>query len=107
MRQAAGIRPLSERVSDEQNFDHAKEWKRQEQKQADVRGRLEDAIKLKDRENVIKYIQEYKDAGGDPSTFTDAWFQNVLVQSKMSQKQRLQGIPTDNLKSINRYNAIP
>jgi hypothetical protein len=106
-RQAMGVRPLHERVSDEQDWAHEKEWKRKEQKQKDAGNNLQDAIKLRDKESVMKYVKEYVDAGGDPSTFSDAWFQNVLVQSNLSQHQRLQGIPANNLKSINRYNAIP
>lgn len=105
-RAITGLRPLNERVTDEATYAIRKAEARRMDKLKDASGRMESALIRGDMESLNKFAQVYIDNGGDISqVLSQRQIESFLVKGKMSEKQRKQGIPSDNLNSINRYKA--
>lgn len=105
IRSTTGIRPLRERVTDERTFGQNQRLQKERTKIKDTLKNIESAIKKQDKDGVERHLAEYTKLNGDPSVFTQEWLQKILTDSKMSQKQRMEGVPGDSINSINRYKA--
>jgi hypothetical protein len=105
VRATTGIRPLRERLTDEKNFGNLTKFTDETKKLQTIERNVAKAILNQDEAGITKHIQDYVANKGDPTVFSDTWIEKVLIEGAKSQKQRLEGIPGDNIRSINRYNA--
>lgn len=104
VRGLTGIRPLKERLEDEDLYARSKVQTRNEQKIAVAAKRLQLAWINGNMNDAKKWIDEYTKRGGNPEdVLASDQIEKVLVESKKSARQRLQGTPDDSLRSIRRY----
>lgn len=106
VREWTGIRPLKEKLTDERIFSQKETYKRLTDKQKNQVGIMENAIRRGDHSSFETAKDKYMELEGDPSIFNNGFFERAIIEGKKSQKQRMEGVPTDTLGSIRRYRAF-
>lgn len=106
IRKYAAIRPLRERLEDENLYSDTQSRTKQLKDLKDAGERLKLAWIDKNNADQQKYIQQYIQLGGDPKTILgDKTVSKILVDSQLSERQRRQGLPKNDINSINQYEA--
>lgn len=106
VRALTGIRPLRERLEDEDLYARRQVLARNEKKLTDASKRLQLAWINGNMDDARKWIDKYQELGGNPEDILSSdQIAQVKVSAKQSSRQRLQGVPNDTLRSIRRYKA--
>jgi hypothetical protein len=64
--------------------------------------KMKAAVNFADYEAFWIHYDKYKELGGDPTIVQDL-FQKAMEQAQQSNRSRKAGVPSDNLKSIRKY----
>jgi hypothetical protein len=102
-RQLLGVRPLRERLYDEDLYSRDQSYKRMTEAQKEAMARLTSAVNLKDSEGTKRAIDKYLAEGGDPKNISNAHIRQMVEDAYVSGKQRRVLAPKGNLGSINKY----
>jgi hypothetical protein len=102
-RKYLGIRPIRERLYDENLYARDKAYKNMTDGQRQAMNRLTASINMKDEKGTEKAISDYQAEGGDPKNLNNAYFKQLLEDAGMSGLQRRIIAPKNNIGSMNKY----
>lgn len=102
VRKVLGLRPLRERLEDEDLYTTKKLEQRMTDKQRTAYGRMKAGLNLQDGAGFEDAMQSYLDNEGDPKAIEQLVKRNAL-QSKLSARQRQVIAPGNSVGSINKY----
>ncbi len=103
IRKVWGLRPLRERLEDEDLYATRKIEQRLNEKQSKIYSRIKAAINLNDEAGLDSAIQDFLDNEGDPKNLDRLMKQNLKNRDK-SERQREIMVPGKSIGSINKYN---
>jgi hypothetical protein len=103
IRAATGIRPIRERIEDEDLYSDRKTEKNKQEKQKVQQDRLTAAINFGDQAAVQDAIAKFLAEGGDPQSITNARIKQIVVDAAKSARQREIMAPKNNIGSVNKY----
>ena len=102
MRAVLGLKPLQERINSETLYTMSEREKLRKEQVKTIETRFDNAIRNGD--DVSKLIDRYQELGEDPSTLKKR-AHDAMTAGSLSPKQRREGIPKNNMRSVQRYNA--
>ena len=97
-----GIRPIAERQEDERLWSIGQRRKKLQDKQKKARELMKRSINRKDEESLNRAIEDYIEAEGNPKNLDDIYMK-VLVEQKMSERQRRAGKPGTTPSSVSNF----
>ena len=103
VRKVLGLRPLRERLEDEDLYATKKIEQRMTDKQRTAYGRMKAGINLQDTAGFEDAMQDYLDNEGDPKAIKQLVKRNA-AQSQLSARQRQIVAPGKSVGSVNKYN---
>ena len=98
-----GLRPLRERLEDQDLYARNKFEAKLTDKQKEQYRRMTAAINFSDIEGFNQAYDKYKEVGGDPTIIQDLFEKNA-VNALKSARERAAGTPGQSIKSIEKYN---
>lgn len=105
-REVTGIRPIRERLEDEDVYADRKSVAKQNDKQHEQYNRMIAASNLNDEAGFTAAYDKWLKEGGDPKDITNQAIKDMIVNGKLSERQRRGGIgPKNSIKSIDKYEA--
>ncbi len=103
VRKVLGLRPLRERLEDEDLYTTKKLEQRMTDKQRTAYSRMRAGINLGDDAGFADAMQDYLDNEGDPKAIEQLVKRNAK-QSQLSARQRQVMVPGNSVGSVNKYN---
>ena len=103
VRKVLGLRPIRERLEDEDLYTTKKLEQRMTDKQRDAYSRMRAGLNLDDMDGFDNAKQDYLDNEGDPKAIKLLIKRNA-VQSQLSARQRQVMAPGKSVGSVNKYN---
>ena len=97
-----GVRPLRERIEDEDLYADDKAYKKMSDRQREAMRKLRSAINLNDEQAQTKAIADYQEAGGDPKNLRPN-IKKIVEEQNLTARQRRVLAPKNSVGSLNKY----
>ena len=97
-----GVRPLRERLEDEDLYSDDQAYKKMTTNQREAMKKLRAAINLKDSAGADQAIADYQEAGGDPNNLKPN-IKKIIQEKNLTARQRRVIAPKNSVGSMNKY----